>query len=90
MPAIEKCSAPVFLPGKFQRQRSLVGYRPWGGKKSDPAKRLSTLQGANRIEMAPSAVSAHFTILCFALRPLLAQPSWKASRLMLILFADLS
>ena len=71
MPAIEKCSAPVFLPGKFQRQRSLVGYRPWGGKKSDPAKRLSTLQGANRIEMAPSAVSAqlHYTVLCSEATP---------------------
>ena len=26
---------PVFLPGKFHRQRSLVGYGPWGHKKSD-------------------------------------------------------
>ena len=38
MPAIEKCSTPVILPGKFQGQRSLVGYSPWGGEKSDPAK----------------------------------------------------
>ena len=27
--------APVFLPGKFHRQRSLVGYSPWGHKESD-------------------------------------------------------
>ena len=26
---------PVFLPGKFHEQRSLVGYSPWGHKKSD-------------------------------------------------------
>ena len=23
---------PVFLPGEFQRQKSLVGYSPWGCK----------------------------------------------------------
>ena len=26
---------PVFLPGKFHRQRSLAGYSPWGCKESD-------------------------------------------------------
>ena len=26
---------PVFLSGKFQGQRSLAGYRPWGHKESD-------------------------------------------------------
>ena len=26
---------PVFLPGKFQRQRNLVGYSPWDRKESD-------------------------------------------------------
>ena len=26
---------PVFLPGKFHGQRSLVGYSPWGCKESD-------------------------------------------------------
>ena len=26
---------PVFLPGKFHRQRSLVDYNPWGCKESD-------------------------------------------------------
>ena len=25
---------PVFLPGEFHGQRSLVGYSPWGGKES--------------------------------------------------------
>ena len=26
--------APVFLPGKSHRQRSLLGYSPWGGKRA--------------------------------------------------------
>ena len=26
---------PVFLPGKSHRQKSLVGYSPWGSQKSD-------------------------------------------------------
>ena len=26
---------PIFLPGKFHGQRSLVGYSPWGPKESD-------------------------------------------------------
>ena len=36
--------APVFLPGKFHGQRSLVGYSPWGHKKSDTTEQLSTAQ----------------------------------------------
>ena len=28
-------AAPVFLLGKLHGQRSLVGYTPWGHKKSD-------------------------------------------------------
>ena len=32
---------PVFLPGKFHRQRSLEGYSPWGRKESDMTERLT-------------------------------------------------
>ena len=32
---------PVFLPGKFHGQRSLVGYSPWGPKESNKTKQLS-------------------------------------------------
>ena len=32
---------PVFLPGKFQGQRSLAGYIPRGRKESDMTKGLS-------------------------------------------------
>ena len=33
---------PLFLPGKFHGQSSLVGYSPWGRKESDTTERLST------------------------------------------------
>ena len=33
----------VFLPGKSHGQRSLVGYSPWGCKKSDMTEWLNTL-----------------------------------------------
>ena len=29
---------PVFLPGEFHGQRSLVGYSPWGCKELDTTK----------------------------------------------------
>ena len=31
-------STPVFLPGKFLGQWSLVGYSPWDHKESDPGE----------------------------------------------------
>ena len=47
---------PIFLPGKSQGQKSLVGYSPWHCKESDMSERLNTkiaqellpLQGRNR------------------------------------------
>ena len=33
----------VFLPGKSQGQRSLVGCSPWGGKESDRTEHAHTL-----------------------------------------------
>ena len=38
----EKQPTPVFLPGKFHGQRSLVGYSPGGHKEADMTERLST------------------------------------------------
>ena len=32
---------PLFLPGEFYGQRSLVGYSPWDGKESDVTERLT-------------------------------------------------
>ena len=34
-------STPVFLPGKFHGQSSLVGYSPWGHKESDWTEQLT-------------------------------------------------
>ena len=34
-------SIPVFLPGKFHGQSSLVGYSPWGHKESDWTEQLT-------------------------------------------------
>ena len=32
---------PVFLPGEFRGQKSLMGYSPWDRKESDMTKRLT-------------------------------------------------
>ena len=32
---------PVFFPGEFYGQRSLVGYSPWGHKESDTTEQLT-------------------------------------------------
>ena len=32
---------PVFLPGEFHGQRSLVGYSPWGHKESNTTERVT-------------------------------------------------
>ena len=39
----EMAPTPVFLPGEFHGQRSLVGYSPWGRKESDTTERLHFL-----------------------------------------------
>ena len=33
---------PVFLPGKFHGQKSLVGYSPWGDKEPDTTEHTHT------------------------------------------------
>ena len=37
----EWLSTPVFLPGEFHEQRSLVGYSPWGCKELDLIEQLT-------------------------------------------------
>ena len=34
-------TTPVFLPGEFHGQRSLVSYRPWDHKELDTTKQLT-------------------------------------------------
>ena len=38
----EMATHSVFLPGKFQKQRSLDGYHPWSHKELDPTEQLSS------------------------------------------------
>ena len=35
----EWLSTPIFLPGEFHEESSLVGYSPWGHKESDMTER---------------------------------------------------
>ena len=39
----ERQPTPVFLPGEFHGQRSLVDYSPWGLRESDTTERLTLL-----------------------------------------------
>ena len=41
--AVEWQLTPVFFPGKFHGQRSLVGYSLWGHKESDTTEHLTPL-----------------------------------------------
>jgi len=41
---------PVFLPWKSHRQRSLVGYSPWGGKESDKTEQLNNNSTKNFVQ----------------------------------------
>ena len=40
-PAQKWQPTPVFLPGEFHGQRSLVGYSPWGCIESDTTEQLT-------------------------------------------------
>ena len=39
----ELLPTPVFLPGEFHGQKSLVGYNPWGRKESDTTDYINKL-----------------------------------------------
>ena len=51
-PGVGHGSSPVFLPGEFHGQRSLVGYSPQGRKEVDTTERLNNSSSSNL---------AHFT-----------------------------
>ena len=44
---------PVFLPGKFHGERSLVGYSSWGCKESDTAEQLNNNRKIDYRNWAP-------------------------------------
>ena len=41
---------PVFLPGEYHGQRTLVGYSPWGHKESDTTEQLTHTQSRRQFE----------------------------------------
>ena len=45
---------PVFLPGEFHGQRSLVGYSPWGCKELDTSEQLSLLPSSLSLLVVPT------------------------------------
>ena len=55
---------PVFLPGEFHGQRSLVGYSPWGHKESDTIERL-TLEKQRKVK---NGLDISEEIVCAELR----------------------
>ena len=51
---------PVFLPGEFHGQRSMVGYSPWGHNESDTTEWLTThTQGSQRVRHDRSDLAWH-------------------------------
>ena len=52
---------PVFLPGKFHGQRSLVDFSPWGGKELDMTEHTCTI-----LIMANTGCFLHCRWLCFS------------------------
>ena len=54
---------PVFLPGEFHGQRSLVGYSPWGCKESDTTEHAHTCLSHQR-QWRPCGLKRNY---CFSL-----------------------
>ena len=40
---------PVFLPGEFHGQRSLVGYSPWGHTELDMTEQIKITEGTSKV-----------------------------------------
>ena len=55
---------PVFLPGEFYGQRSLVGYSPWACKELDMADQL-THNGAGKVKKRKQEKQTNKTIEYF-------------------------
>ena len=73
-------STPVFLPGKFQGQRSLADYSPWGHKELGKTERLSTATIASSfyIFTAHTIISRYSKYSC-KLAPLTKLVPWDES-----------
>ena len=71
---------PVFLPGEFYGQRSLVGYNPWGCKESNMTERLTVsllycnLQGSGQSSVPYTSVQHTVYTHLFSLLIMLSHP----------------
>ena len=54
---------PVFLPGEFHGQRSLVGYIPWGRKELDTAEGLTHTHTHTHTQYARTERYSHYASL---------------------------
>ena len=54
---------PVFLPGEFQGQRSLVGYGPWGHKELDMTEWLTHTRTHTHTHTEPSEIETSTSTL---------------------------
>ena len=79
---------PVLLPGKSHRWRSMVGYSPWGHKKSDTTEQLHSLthwthSGSWALVSAPfwptSELSPELSILIS--KHLMGSSTWQNSKI---------
>ena len=50
---------PVFLPGKFHIQRSLVNYSPWGHRESDMAEHTTGISGIKWLKHSTKLENHH-------------------------------
>ena len=58
---------PVFLPGKFNGWRSLLGYNPWGCKELDTTERLhfTTFSNKNYVNVVSLSLSQNILLYRF-------------------------
>ena len=64
-------STPVFLPGEFHGQKSLVGYRPWGCKELDMSEGLTHIALKQSSAILDQRVPIHLLTLIFSDKPII-------------------
>ena len=60
----EQQPTPLFLPGEFHAQSSLVGYSPWGRKESDTTEADTLVLGCSRWVGTPRRILPSKTQKC--------------------------
>ena len=71
-------SSPVFLPGEFHGERSLVGYSPWSCKESDMTEWLTYAHTAIKVTLLQAQWYYH---LNFQMRNLkLSEAKWLCTK----------